>query len=71
MEKKTKHISISDYVKKVNPMGFRKNRKNPEQPVTPQAIKHRINKGLILPEVLSVTKVASSRITLLEVDIDF
>ncbi len=68
---KTKFISISDYVKKVNPMGFRKNRKNPESPVTPQAIKHRINKGIELPQVLGITKVAKSRITLLEVDIDF
>jgi len=68
---KTKFISISDYVKKVNPMGFRKNRKNPQQPVTAQAIKHRINKGIELPQVLGITKVAKSRITLLEVDIDF
>lgn len=68
---KTKFISISDYVKKVSPMGFRKNRKNPENPVTPQAIKHRINKGIELPQVLGITKVAKSRITLLEVDIDF
>ena len=39
---KTKQISLSEYAARVSPEGFRKNRKNPEEPLTQQAIKYRI-----------------------------
>jgi hypothetical protein len=65
----TKQITIREYVEKVSPERFRKNRKHPEKPLTQQAIKHRIKKGILLPEVIAYTKV--SHLHILTVDIDF
>lgn len=65
----TKQITIREYVEKANPERFRKNRKNPSAPLTQQAIKHRIKKGIELPEVLRYDKV--SHLHILTVDINF
>jgi hypothetical protein len=65
----TKQITIAQYVEKANPARFRQNRKYPDKPITAQAIKHRIKKGLILPEVIKYDRVGFSHI--LTVDIDF
>lgn len=51
---KTKQISLSEYASRVSPEGFRKNRKNPEEPLTQQAIKYRIKMGMELPDRKSV-----------------
>ena len=68
-KQKTKQITIRQYVEKANPERFRKNRKNPTAPITQQAIKHRIKKGLELFEVIRYDKVGHTHI--LTVDIDF
>ena len=65
----TKQITIREYVEKANPERFRKNRKNPDAPLTQQAIKHRIKKGMILPDCISYKRVGTFHI--LTVDIDF
>lgn len=66
---KTKQITIAQYVEKANPARFRNNRKYPDKPITAQAIKHRIKKGLELPQVRRYDKVGYSHI--LTVDINF
>ena len=65
----TKQITIREYVEKVSPERFRKNRKDPNKPLTQQAIKHRIKKGLELPQVLKYDRV--SHLHILTVDINF
>jgi hypothetical protein len=54
---KTKQISLSEYASRVSPEGFRKNRKNPEEPLTQQAIKYRIKMGMELPDVIESKKI--------------
>ena len=68
-KEKTKQITIREYVEKANPARFRQNRKYPDKPLSQQAIKHRIKKGLELPMVSRYDKVGSFHI--LTVDIDF
>ena len=68
-KQKTKQITIREYVEKANPARFRQNRKYPDKPLSQQAIKHRIKKGLSLPDVLKYTKV--SHLHILTVDINF
>jgi hypothetical protein len=68
-KQKTKQITIREYVEKVSPERFRKNRKNPNAPLTQQAIKHRIKKGLELPQVIKYDRV--SHLHILTVDINF
>ena len=68
-KEKTKQITIREYVLKANPARFRQNRKEPNKPLTQQAIKHRIKKGIELPQVKRYDKVGHTHI--LTVDIDF
>lgn len=65
----TKQISLSEYAAKVSPEGFRKNRKNPEEPLTQQAIKYRIKMGMELPEVIEAKKIG--KVHVLTVDANF
>ena len=51
-KEKTKQITIREYVEKANPARFRQNRKYPDKPLSQQAIKHRIKKGIQLPCLL-------------------
>lgn len=54
---KTKQISLMEYSQKIAPSHFRANRKFPNQQITQQAIKYRIKKGMILPEVVKYNRV--------------
>lgn len=65
---KYKQISIQEYVNKANPASFRKNRKYPDRPVTQQAIKARIKKGVELPFVKSYIKVGGVHILTVKED---
>lgn len=66
---KTKQISLSEYASRVSPEGFRKNRKNPEEPLTQQAIKYRIKMGMELPDVIESKKIG--KVHVLTVNINF
>ena len=66
---KTKQISLSEYASRVSPEGFRKNRKNPEEPLTQQAIKYRIKMGMELPDVIESKKIG--KVHVLTVDVNF
>lgn len=68
-KKKTKQISIDEYVSKVNPEFFRTNRKNPTANVTGSAIRKRIRKGMGLPDVIKYNKVG--KVHILTVNINF
>ena len=65
----TKQISLSEYASRVSPEGFRKNRKNPEEPLTQQAIKYRIKMGMELPDVIESKKIG--KVHVLTVDANF
>jgi hypothetical protein len=54
---KIKQISVKEYAEKINPSLFRANRKNPNAPMTQQAIKYRIKNNLQLPEVIKYNRV--------------
>jgi hypothetical protein len=54
---KIKQISVKEYASKINPDHFRANRKNPNSPMTQQAIKYRIKNNLSLPEVIKYNRV--------------
>ena len=54
---KTKQISIKEYASKIDPSLFRLNRKNPDLPITQQAIKYRINNNMHLPHVIKSNKI--------------
>jgi len=66
---KTKQISILEYVSKIDPNYFRVSNKYPDTPVTRQAIKYRIKKGMELPEVIKYDKVG--KVHVLTVKHDF
>ena len=66
---KTKQISLSEYASRVSPECFRKNRKNPEEPLTQQAIKYRIKMGMELPDVIESKKIG--KVHVLTVDANF
>jgi hypothetical protein len=66
---KTKQISLSEYASRVSPEGFRKNRKNPEEPLTQQAIKYRIKMGMELPDVIESKKIG--KVHVLTVNVNF
>lgn len=68
---KYKQISIQEYVDKVSPLSFRKNRKNVYAPVTQQAIKWRIKKGYELPGVITYVQIGRRGQHLLTVKEDF
>lgn len=59
---KIKQISIKEYAEKINPNLFRANRKNPNRPMTQQAIKYRIKNNMTLPEVIKYTKIGKIHI---------
>jgi len=67
--KHTKQISLSEYASRVSPEGFRKNRKNPEEPLTQQAIKYRIKMGMELPDVIEAKKIG--KVHVLTVNVNF
>jgi hypothetical protein len=54
---KTKQISIREYIITIDPNYFRISNKYPDSPVTHQAIKYRIKKGMDLPEVIKYDKI--------------
>jgi hypothetical protein len=54
---KIKQISVKEYAEKINPNLFRGNRKNPNAPMTQQAIKYRIKNNMHLPEVIKYNRV--------------
>lgn len=54
---RTKRISVSEYASKVNTAEFRQNRKYPDRPITEQAVKYRIKKGIPLPDVISYERI--------------
>lgn len=66
---KTKQISVKEYAEKIDPLKFRKNRKSPNDKITLQTIKYRINNGLPMPEVIAYTKIG--KIHVLTVAEDF
>ena len=66
---KTNQISLSEYAARVSPEGFRKNRKNPEEPLTQQAIKYRIKMGMELPDVIESKKIG--KVHVLTVNVNF
>ena len=65
----TKQISVLEYANKINPSYFRKNRTDPNLPISRHAIMYRINKKLPLPEVISYIRVG--KVHVLTVSIDF
>lgn len=67
--KKTKQIGVMEYASKIDPDYFRKNRKALNAPLTRQAIKYRIKKGMELPEVIRYDRVG--KIHVLTVDANF
>ena len=68
-KQKTKQISITEYIGKVNPLFFRTNRKNPNAQITEQAIRKRIKNGKELPDVIRYDKVG--KVHILTVDFKF
>ena len=66
---KIKQISVKEYAEKINPNLFRGNRRNPTSPMTQQAIKYRIKKGMELPEVIKYNRVG--KVHVLTVDANF
>ena len=56
-DKNTKQISVAEYASKINRNYFRENKKDPDSPLTKQAIKYRIKKGIKLPETLAYAKI--------------
>ena len=66
---KIKQISVKEYAEKINPDYFRANRKNPNSPMTQQAIKYRIKNNLSLPEVIKYNRVG--KVHVLSVRHDF
>ena len=65
---KTKQISIKDYVAKIDPNYFRVSNKYPDSPVTRQAIKYRIKKGMDLPEVIRYDKIGKVHVLTVKED---
>lgn len=66
---KIKQISVREYAEKINPDYFRSNRKNPNSPMTQQAIKYRIKNNMNLPEVIKYNRVG--KVHVLTVNADF
>lgn len=66
---KTKQISVTEYASRVDSSLFRSNRKNPNAPLTQQAIKYRIKNNMHLPEVIKYNKVG--KVHVLTVDANF
>lgn len=66
---RTKQISVKEYAEKVSTVEWRQNRKSPEKPITQQAVKYRIKKGIPLPDVISYKRVG--KIHLLTVSENF
>lgn len=67
--KTTKQISVSEYASKINRNYFRENKKDPDAPLSEQAIKYRIKHKLKLPETLAYAKIG--KVHVLTVDINF
>lgn len=67
--KTTRQISIAEYAKKINRNYFRENKKDPDAPLTEQAIKYRIKHGIKLPETLAYAKIG--KVHVITVDINF
>jgi hypothetical protein len=66
---KTKQISITEYVSKIDPIYFRTNRKNPTANISEEAVRVRIKRGKELPDVIRSDKIG--RILVLTVDFNF
>lgn len=66
---KTKQISVAEYAEKINRNYFRENKKDPDAPLSKQAIKYRIKHGMKLPETLAYAKIG--KVHVLTVDINF
>lgn len=69
MQKKTKHISLTEYVNKINPAFFRTNRRNPTANITEEAVRNRIRNNKELPDVIRAEKIG--KVHVLIVDINF
>ena len=54
---KTKQISVLEYSQKISPAYFRKNRKDPDMPITRHTIMYRIRNNMELPEVIKYNRV--------------
>ena len=54
---KTKQISVLEYSKKISPAYVRKNRKDPDMPITRHTIMYRIRNNMELPEVIKYNRV--------------
>lgn len=67
--KQTKQISVSEYASKINRNYFRENKKDPDAPLSEQAIKYRIKHGLKLPETLAYNKIG--KVHVITVNINF
>jgi hypothetical protein len=67
--KKTRQISVAEYASKINRNYFRENKKDPDAPLTEQAIKYRIKQGIQLPETLAYAKIG--KVHVITVDINF
>jgi hypothetical protein len=67
--KKTRQISVAEYASKINRNYFRENKKDPDAPLTEQAIKYRIKQGIKLPETLAYAKIG--KVHVITVDINF
>jgi len=68
-KQKTKQISVSEYASKINPQLFRNNRKNPNAPITEEAVRIRVRRGIELPEVIKADKIG--KVLVLTVKNDF
>ena len=66
---KIKQISVLEYAEKINPNYFRKNRKDPDTPLTRHAIMYRIRNNMPLPEVIKYNRVG--KVHVLSVKHDF
>lgn len=67
--KTTKQISVSEYASKINRNYFRENKKDPDAPLSEQAIKYRIKHKIKLPETLAYNKIG--KVHVITVDINF